>query len=251
METTINRLHSPSLRNSEYTIFVNQIVSILTKHTPENLHLTKPFDRITATLPNLAKIKAQELSNALSNTLLDLDNERDTLLTVIVAQIKSMAKLSLPSIATHVLVLNRFFDMHGRDIAAATYNAETERINDLLADYDAKADVQAAFAGLNLTIFIDQLRTVNALFAEKFMQRTGEEAAIEKIDARTIRKETDKILTAFYDAFEYCSTEYDDLDYTTPANELNTLIDYYKTQLKARATRRSEGKDVSVEEPIG
>jgi len=38
--------------------------------------------------------------------------------------------------------------------------------------------------------------------------------------------------------------------YTTPANELNDLIAYYKTQLKARATRRKAGKDVSKETPI-
>jgi hypothetical protein len=58
------------------------------------------------------------------------------------------------------------------------------------------------------------------------------------------------VLTAFFDAFEFCSSEYDDLDYVTPANELNDLIAYYKTQLKARATRRKAGKDVSKETPI-
>jgi len=36
----------------------------------------------------------------------------------------------------------------------------------------------------------------------------------------------------------------------TPGNELNDLIAYYKTQLKARATRRKAGKDVSKETPI-
>jgi len=250
METTINRLHLGHLRNSEYTIFVNQNVTIATKYNPEDLHLKKAFDKLAATLPNLAKIKAQDLSNELSNTLHNYDNDRDTYITVMVAQEKSMGKLSLPSVAPHVLVVNRFFDKHGRDIDTATYNAETERINNLLADYDARSEVQTAFAGLNLTILIEQLRTVNTQFANLFLQRTEDDAAIEKVDVRTIRKETDKILTAFYDAFEYCSTEYDDLDYTTPANELNTLIDYYKTQLKARATRRSEGKDVSKEEPI-
>lgn len=50
--------------------------------------------------------------------------------------------------------------------------------------------------------------------------------------------------------FEFCSTEYDDLDYQTPANELNEHVSYYKTQLKARETRRANGKDTSTEDPI-
>lgn len=250
MKTTINRLHLASLRNSEYSIFVNQNVTIVSKYETETLHLKKSFDRLIALLPELEKVKAQELSNALSNTLHELDNERDTLFTAIVAQIKAMGKLSLPSIAPRVLVLNRFLDIHGRDIATANYNAETERISNMLTDHDAKADVIAAFAGLNLSLLIDQLRSVNTQFAGLFLQRTGEDAAKEKVDSRAIRTKTDKVLAAFYDAIEFCSSEYDDLDYATPANELNTLIDYYKTQLKARATRRSEGKDVSVEEPI-
>jgi hypothetical protein len=250
METTLERLKLTNLRNSEYTHFINQIVAIIAKYNDDALHLKKAFNRLKATLPNLAKIKAQEQGNVLSNTLHELDIERDTLLTAIVAQAKTMSKLSLPSIAPHVVVLNRLLDIHGRDIATANFNAETERINNLLADYDAKADVKTAVEALNLKILFDQLRAVNTQFAELFLQRTGEESAIEKVETRAIRAETDKILTDFFVAFEFCSLEYDEPDYQTPANEMNELIVYYKTQLKARATRRSEGKDVSKEEPI-
>ena len=127
---------------------------------------------------------------------------------------------------------------------------QTERTDKMLADFDAKADVTAAAEGLNLKILFEQLRAVNTNFARLFLQRTREDAAIEKVDVRAIRLETDDALLAFFHAFEFCSSEYDDLDYTTPANELNNLIDYYKTQLKARNTRRNKGEEVSKEAPI-
>ena len=237
MPVEISRLPVKALWNNEYTLFVNQIVVIADKYDPTSLHLQKPFGKVTAQLPDLAKIKAQEKSNALSNQLQDLDAERDTLIVAIIAQVKAMGKLSLPSIAPHVVVMDRFFDQHGRDIATANYNA--------------KADVKAAAQALSLTILFDQLHTVNTQFAALFLQRTEGDAATEKVDTRAIRTETDKALNAFFVAFEYCSSEYDGLDYITPASELNELIAYYKTQLKARATRRNSGKDVSVEEPIG
>lgn len=250
MSIKISRLPFKLLWNSEYTIFVNQLVTIILKYAPDALHLAKAFGKVTALLPALSKIKAQELSNAISNQLQELDAERDTLLLAIVAQVKTMGRLSMPSVAPHVVVLNHFFDTHGRDIATANYNAETKRINDLLADYDAKPDVQAAATAINLSMLFEQLRSVNTQFGSLFMQRTGEDAAVEKVDARAIRAEADKALIAFFEAFEFCSSEYDTLDYATPANEVNDLVAYYKTQLKARATRRNAGKDVSVEKAI-
>lgn len=143
-------------------------------------------------MPGLAKIKAQELSNAISNQLKELDTKRDTLIITIVAQVKTMGKLSLPSLAPSVVVLNHFLYTHGRDIASANYNAETKRLSNLLADYDAKPDVITAAEALNLTMLFDQLRMVNTQFADLFMQRTGQYTAVEKVDARATRRNTGK-----------------------------------------------------------
>jgi hypothetical protein len=250
MKTIINRLRFSHLWNSEYSIFVNQIVVIILKYQPAVLHLQKAYSKLTAMLPNLAKIKAQELSNSLTNSLQELDTERGDLINAITATVKSLGKLSKLSIAPDVALMKRFLNIHGSDISKANYISATERTKNLLADYDAKADVKAAAVVLNLKILFDELSVVNTQFAEMFLQRTQEEAAQEKVDARAIRTETDKALNAFFDAIEFCSSEYEELDYATPANELNDLIAYYKTQLKARATRRKAGKDVSKETPI-
>ena len=246
----ITRLKLKSLWNSEYTIFINQIIAIVTKYQPATLHLAKAFGELTAFLPELAKIKVQDLRNALSTLLSNLDKERDILYNTIVAQLKTLKKVNLPAISPHVLVLRQFIDIHGDDIADAPYNAETKRLNDMLADYNAKTDVKLAAEALNLNILFDQIGLVNATFSENFMQRTEEESAEEKVDTRAIRADIDKVLIEFYGTFEAYSREYDDLDYATPANELNNLINYYKTQLKARATRRKSGKNVSEEPPI-
>ncbi|MEI6059539.1 MAG: DUF6261 family protein [Bacteroidota bacterium] len=251
MSVKIFRLPFRTLWNSEYTLFVNQVVNIILRYTTEALHLAKAFGRVTFYLPELAKIKAQEQGSILSRQLQELDDERDALITAIPAQVSLMGRLNMPSLAPHIVILEHYFDTAGRDIAADTYNAETKRIDDLLADYDAKPEVQAAATSLNLGLFFEQLRVVNTQFAGLFMQRNKEDAALEKADSRAIRNEIDKTLNDFFKAFEFCSSEYEDVDYTAPANELNELISYYKTQLKARATRRHAGKDVSKEQPIG
>lgn len=250
MSVIISRLHFKSLWNSEYTLFVNQTTGIVEKHSPDSLHLTRSFGKVKDTSPDIAKIKAKELSNTLSDELQELDNERDTLINGIIAQVRTIGKISKSGLAEFVVVLNHFFDQHGRDIASANYSSETKRLEDLLTDYDQKPQVKAASEGLHLSVFFEQLRVVNKQFADLFMERTEDDSVDEKVDVRGIRNKVDKVLIAFYNAIEFCSSEYEELDYSPLANELNGLYTYYNTQLKARATRRNKGGDTGSEKPI-
>lgn len=250
MKITIFRVKLSHLWNNEYCMFLNQLVANFQKFNPEALHLKKAFDRVLALMPEIAKIKAQELGNVISNQLSDLNSERRTLIVSIAEQAKTFSKLSLPSMAPSVTVLNRFLDKHGRDIGTKNYNANTDDFNKLFADYDATQEIQDAVTVLQLTILFNHLKEINTQFATLYLQRDDENSSVEKVNADAIRAEMDKTLTAFYDAFEFCSTEYDDLDYQTPADKMNETILHYKTQLKARTTRRHQGEDVHTEAPI-
>jgi len=250
MHVKISRLALKSLRNSEYTMFISQLVAILLKYNLDALQLRKSFDRLVALTPELDKIVAQDLSSAYSNKIRDLDAQRDNLFAVIVSMVKNLEKSGIATLAPHVELLKRLLDKHGRDIAEAGYSAETKRLNDFLVEISTNANLMAAITATNLALFIDQLRTVNTEFASKFMTRVEESSTSEVINAHIIRRVSDKTLTSFFDAIEFCSSEYEDLDYVTPANELNELITYYKTMLKARESRRMAGKDTSVEAPI-
>lgn len=250
MHVKISRLAFKSLRNSEYTMFISQLVAILLKYNVDALQLRKSFDRLVALTPELDKIVAQDLSSAYSNKIRDLDAQRDNLFAVIVSMVKNLEKSGIATLAPHVELLKRLLDKHGRDIAEAGYSAETKRLNDFLVEISTNANLMAAITATNLALFIDQLRTVNTEFASKFMTRVEESSTSEVVNAHIIRRVSDKTLTSFFDAIEFCSSEYEDLDYVTPANELNELITYYKTMLKARESRRMAGKDTSVEAPI-
>jgi len=250
MKSKIKRVQSARFLNSEYPLFVSQILAIFQKYDLALLHLKKAFEKLFALLPKLAKIKEQELSNALSNLLQELDTERDTLIKAIFANLKTMGKLTLASLPPHVAVMKRFLKTFGSDISKANYRSSTKLTNDLLVDYDAKQDVKTAVEALNLKFYFDHLRTVNNRFAEMYMQRNEDDAASEKIDTRAIRIDTDKALTDLLDAFEFCSGEYEELDYQTLANELNELTGKCKSDLKARSTRGKEDKNVSKMEPI-
>lgn len=231
-------------------MFVSQLVAIFLKFDADLLHLRKSFDRILALIPELEKVKAQEQSSAYSNLIHQLDVLRSRIFNALVKQVKTLGNSGLKSFAPHLEVMNRLLDKHGRDIAGDVQNSKTKRINDFLIDITASPEIMAAISALNLIVFIDELRAANTEFASKYLLRTETDAEIEVIDAHAIRSEMDDALTAFFDAFEFCSMEYEGVDYKTPALKLNEHISHYKTELKARETRRKNGKNTNTENHI-
>jgi hypothetical protein len=250
MKVTIIRLHLNHLWNNEYCMFVSQIVAIFLQFNPEMLRLQKSFGRLNAMMPEIAKIKAQEQGNAISHQLSDLNAERRTVIRTMWDLVKNFGKLNMPMLAQQVVLMSRFLEKHGSDLSETNYNDGTKRFNDLLDEYSASPELQSAAAALQLGIFFDHLREINRQFAGLYLQRNDENTSVETVDTHAIRTETDKALIAFFDAFEFCSTEYEELDYKTPADKMNGLISSYKSQLKARTTRRNSGKDVHTEDPI-
>jgi len=249
MVVVMERLQYRELWNSEYPLFVEQVVEISGKYNPESLHLKKPYEKVKGLLPGLSGIKAQELSTVKSNELKMLDDERDVLLDSIRKGVRNFGKTSIPLLSPHVIVMKRLLDKHGRDIADDNYIAKTKRISDLLNDWNEKDDVKAAVIALSMLILFDQLLLVNTQFADLYLQRTGDNS-VQKVNTMELRSVSDKVLMGFMDAIEYCSSEYEELDYQGLANELNELIVHYRSALKSRATRRNSGKDTSTEAPI-
>jgi len=250
MKVEIYRIQLTHLRNSEYCMFVSQLVVIFLKFDAELLHLKKSFDRLVALLPDLDKVRAQEQGSIYSNLVSDLNIQRTRIFVALVKQVKNLEKSGIASFATHVNLLNGLLDKHGRDIATANYNSKTKRLNDFLNDTTSSDEISAAISGLNLSLLVDELRNANNEFASKYIVRIENDTEIEAVDTHAIRTETDKALLDFFNAFEFCSVEYDELDYKTPALKLNEHISHYKTELKARETRRKNGKDTSTEAPI-
>ena len=250
MTIVINRIPYKMLRVSEYPLFIKQTIEIGGKYDVDALHLKKSFIRLKDCQPAVEKIRVQESKSEHSKSLQELDDERDAILRAIINQVANYNAITIANIKSNTEILNRFLDKHGRDMATDTYNAETKRIDDFIYDYENNATFKDAVEALNMTFLFDQLKLINFEFEKTFMLRTEESSTIEKVETIKIRTETDKALTIFYNGIEFLSTEYEDLDYTALANELNDLLMHYRTLLKARNTRRIHGKETDDTENI-
>ena len=90
MKVSIYRVQLRHLRNSEYVMFVSQLVAIFLKFNAEILHLKKSFDRVMALMPELEKVRAQELGSIYSNLIHQLDVQRSKIFHAFVKQVSNL-----------------------------------------------------------------------------------------------------------------------------------------------------------------
>lgn len=248
--SNIIKFKFPGLWNSEYPLVVSRIIDIVATYKPKELNLGNSFDRLAAFRPQLDKIEVQEKFDKDSVALSELDQQRDTLFNVIHAVAKAFARTPIAEISKQASSIMTVLKKHGNDIASANYTAETERLNDLIADVKEQSEVLKSLESLSLLPLFEQMGKFNTEFDKLFMQRNRQQAETERIDVRAIRNECDKAVTLLWNAIEFCCNEYGEEKYLPLIKEINNFNSYYRQQLAARATRRKEKKDLSAEEPI-
>jgi hypothetical protein len=246
----IIKVRFQGLWNSEYPLVVNRLIDIVEAHDLDALYLRRSFDRLAAFRPLLAKIEIQERSDRDSALLSELDQQRDTLFSVIRAVAKAFQRAPIGEISNHAHRIMTVLKKHGNDIPVSNYTAETKRLYDLISDFSTQPSVMDSLAELSLLPLLELMETVNREFDLLFMERTKRQSEIERVDIRAIRLQCDAAIIALWSAIEFCMIEYGADQYAPLINTINRQNAYYKQQLTARATRRRAKKEVSRETDI-
>ncbi len=251
MKTKIVRPHYANLRNNEYPLAVERTIGIAEKYDMQGMNLGRSSGILTGFRPRLLTMKVYVRKNKKIEAAGLLDSERDTLVKAFRGVVKALVDVELPQIKPHCALLNELLDSHKtQTIAGAGLSTETERLNNLEKDIIAGREIQTAITALGLQAVVTRMFDANREYETLFREIIADKSVAEHIDIPALRRECNKALGQFFDAIQYCAFEHEDIDYTGLVNEINQLNNYYRTQLKARATRRKNGKDTDNEEPI-
>ncbi len=238
------------LWNSEYPLVMKRLIAIVAKFNPEALRLQRSYKALDAFSPQLNKIEKQELANADSARLSELDQRRDTLFSVILNVAMHFKRTPIERVGKAAQSVLSLLKLHGHDIPAANYTAETKRLYDMCAGFRRQPEAMEALTSLSLLLLFEEMETANAGFDALFMNRHENQAGVEHVDVRAIRLECDKAVNSLWSAIEFCMEEYGESEYVDLVNAINKFNAYYKQQLAARATRRKAKKNMADEKPI-
>ncbi|MFK8281216.1 DUF6261 family protein [Capnocytophaga cynodegmi] len=238
MKTTKLIFSFSKLRNSEYPLVVGRILEIVSKHNLEELALKKAYDRVALLQPELEKIKIQEKTSGLTSEIAAANKLRDKITIVIFNLVNNFKQLGISPYSDNAKTLHLWLSKYGKSIVKENNTSQTEKTNQLIAEMEVDEAIKKALSALHLTDLFVRLKKANEEFERLFRSRTSEVASLPEVDAKAIRQQADKELNKLFVAIDFCASEYEDKDYKPLISELQELLNYHKTQIKARKNKK-------------
>jgi len=176
-------------RHGEFLQYLKDILQLLGGQDVAALQLTAQHDALR---PKVAAIDAafkQEQGSDITQQLMVLDDQRDDALTGLRSVINGYQYHYEEATGNAAKALLDHMDGHGTNIQRLGYQEETAVLDSIIADWEGHAQLRAAVTTLNLTAWLNHLKTANSEFATQYLARVEERAANPIEDIPQFRKE--------------------------------------------------------------
>lgn len=154
--------------------------------TTADIHINNYVTQMEDDSELFDKALLQTQKNEETDVLLELDRTRDGSISIFSRQLKVYELSNVPAETAAYRSLKIVFAKY-KDMAAMNYAAETNAIANLLQDLSESQNADHVET-LNLTNYVERLRTDNDQFNAKFSNRSTEIAATVTYNAKAIRK---------------------------------------------------------------
>ncbi len=230
------------LWNSEYSLVIERILDIVAKHNPQDLALDRAYERVNVLRPELEKIQIQAKTSGITDTIISADDLRNKITRAVFNLVQAYNQLGFNPYAENAKILHLWLSKYTKSILKENYTSQTEKTNQLIAEMEASEAIKKALSELHLTDLLSRLKKANEDFENLFRTRTSTIASIPTVDTKSIRQQIDKEVNKLFVAINFCSNEYEDKNYTPLINELSELLNYHKSQIKARKNKKAQSK---------
>jgi|GEM_PF-1857610 len=164
-------------RNGECLQYLTDVLKIITEENAKALSVVEQQALLKSAVEDFRK-KFQPLAGSeITPEITVLDKRRDDALKGIRLMIQAYTYHKEEKIKQQAAHLNHHLEGYGNRIDRLRYQLETATITGLLKDWDA--EYKAAIAALNLSYWVEELRSANTLFSSKYIARVQEQATIE------------------------------------------------------------------------
>lgn len=241
----IEKLRMHTLRNSEFIGFHKDFLTIVTQNNPETLNVAEPTAAYAGKIAELEALYKTDAFNPITDEIVELDHQRDEVFNGILNLLSGNAKHFTPETRDAAQLLQRDLEKYGSGFVRGNFNAETIDLQNIIADWRNKPELQKATNTLGLIDWISELERVNQLFNSRYIARTGSYA--DKPDENATAKRTEvaaayEVLCNFLNSYAFLNAS---PVYKTTISQINTLIDQYSTILKQRRAKAVSRKTVS------
>lgn len=223
-------------RNGEYLQYIKDVLELVNKQDVATLLLTAQTEALTTTIVSIDDAFQQNLGSALTQEIIELDEQRDKAFVGIKLMIKAYSYHYSEVINTNAALVNTVVESYGADVTRKSYQEETAILNSLINELETKEELAAAITALSLTDWLAQLKNTNESFAAKYVERVGETAANPLINIALLREVTTTAYKTLVSHIEAHGTLNPNEAYTTMLDEISVLAKQYNLVVDNRAT---------------
>lgn len=237
MEQLNKEFQVSKVNNDDSITLAKSLSGIVKKHLPEDLFLQRQATSLSLASADIEILRARSFENEYTETIEDLDDERDDLTIVMESEAKSKSRLtrSFPVIASSAEALLKAYSQTPVSIAAG-YNEETNQIHARIRLLNTP-EYSAHLANTTLNDVFDRYIEVQ----EEFDKISAQKVALESIKLRgTVREQVRKINLRINYTLSYLEAQYMDLpgDYSAVVTEVSEAVKEVMAEAQARITRK-------------
>ena len=230
----INAIDLAKLRNGEFLQFGTNFSGLVEANNPKGLNVETQHSIFKIKIGEMGELFKIERASPITQELTLLDERRDRAINGISAIISGYCLHYLAEKAVAANLLTNDLLLFGTGISRQNLPSETALINGIVKDWETKPELTAALASLSLTQWVEELKTANQLFDQKYIERTKEYGAA---NPETLKAKREEAMITYYELrkfLEAYATILNTPEYIKIIHELNALIDQYNALINGR-----------------
>lgn len=250
----VKRIPLSKLFKIEVGILLTEVVATLEKHSPEALRLKDHYDLLLVQLDKAKPLKISYGPHPLSHKLTELHKKRLKYAALINLQLQALEKVDCTETLLMVEQAQRLSRVFLTYLGQKRLRVVEFQIGVFFSqlEHENNVDSKAAFIGLGLQSYLDELQKTNKRYNELHYQRTRDINDRPKTSDRLLERETEKIMRQFFEQVNSYQNNFKDIDYSQLIAELNELLTEYSKLIRTRVAtnKRRARKKAALEEAV-
>ena len=246
MNKKIIKIDFSSLLKFELPNVANRVIEIVEKHNPETFKIKELFDELVEQKPQIDKLKIRFGAHPLTKEMNDLRTRLRAFTIGISNQMKTIENGKVESMQAALKVAQPVVNLY-IDKIWKNNNVETEeKVSAFFDNIDANEELEVAFTTLNMSTYLDELRSVLSELVEQFNNRGVSYSSRVEIKTNLLAKPIIKAIRNLFLDIELAQVKNKDLDYTPLVYELNTLLAYFDRTINVLASHNKKKAEQNV-----
>jgi len=198
----INGITLSALRHNDVSQYMNNVVTLVGQYDPAALMVQDEYTVLQTNAASFQRLLNAMQGNTITAELEQLDLQRDNAINGIIFTVTGATYSSNPATKAFGYLLQTHLSAFGPTISRESYQNETNKIQNIVADWNDKPDLKAAVTGLGLDAWKADLETANNAFDARYVARSIDKGTSTMDNVKTKRAELNQMYYDLRDALD-------------------------------------------------